>query len=340
MINGARLYSDYLSKEFDVLFIGVSGQNEKELKVSHYFQLKDEKEIQPAFDNKILDFNSYIETYKQVRFRVDYKELFKYVRTLNDKLHQKKIPEDKRAILFSGILIALEDKTFLDTYNHYTNAQRLGDYLVSSVIQKLKDSNIHQSRVSDMEQAFTFIKTHTALIDESYLIELIKDIHGNIRTFVKNNEYFDIVSQVYAEFLRYANNDSGLGIVLTPPHITDLFCELAGITKDSVVFDNCCGTGGFLVSAMNKMVKLAKGDLQKIAYIKKHQLVGIEYQDHIFTLCCSNMILHGDGKTNIIKGDCFKKIDEAKKFKPTIGFLNPPYQSEKHSIPEMKYKLL
>ena len=58
---------------------------------------------------------------------------------LNEKLHQKKIPEDKRAILFSGILIALEDETFLNTYNHHTNAQRLGDYLVSSVIQKLKD---------------------------------------------------------------------------------------------------------------------------------------------------------------------------------------------------------
>lgn len=198
------------------MFIGVSGQNEKGLKVSHYFQLKGEKEIQPAFDNQILDFNSYVETYKHVRFRIDYQELFKYVRSLNEKLHQKKIPEDKMAILFSEILIALEEETFLNTYTHYTNAQRLGDYLVNSVIQKLKESNIHQSRVSDMKQAFTFIKTHTALIDEGYLIELIKDIHDNIRTFVKNNEYFDIISQVYAEFLRYANNDSGLGIVLIP----------------------------------------------------------------------------------------------------------------------------
>ena len=80
-VDGAKLYADYLSKELDVLFIGVSGQNEKELKVSHYFQLKGKSEIQPAFDNEILDFNSYIETYKQVRFRVDYQELFKYVRT-------------------------------------------------------------------------------------------------------------------------------------------------------------------------------------------------------------------------------------------------------------------
>jgi type I restriction enzyme M protein len=337
-VDGAKLYADYLSKELDVLFIGVSGQNEKELKVSHYFQLKGESEIQPAFDNEILDFNSYIETYKQVRFRVDYQELFKYVRTLNEKLHQRKIPEDKRAILFSGILIALEDGIFLESYKNYTNAQRLGDFLVKSIVEKLKNSNINEVRAFEMEQAFNFIKAHTSLIDEGYLIELVAEIHNNIRTFVKNNEYCDIISKAYVEFLKYANNDSGLGIVLTPSHITNLFCDIAKITKDSVVFDNCCGTGGFLVVAMEKMIQLAKGDLPKIDNIKKQQLVGIEYQDHIFTLCCSNMILHGDGKTNIIKGDCFKQINEAKKYKPTIGLLNPPY-NDSTGLNELEFVL-
>lgn len=52
---------------------------------------------------EILDFNSYVKTYKQVRIRVDYRELFKYVRILNEKLHQKKTAEDRKAILFSGV---------------------------------------------------------------------------------------------------------------------------------------------------------------------------------------------------------------------------------------------
>jgi len=123
---------------------------------------------------------------------------------------------------------------------------------------------------------------------------------------------------------------------LTPPHITDLFCELAGITKDNSVFGNCCGIDDFLISVMDKMVKLAKGNLQKIEHIKKQQLVGIEYQDNIFNFCCSNMILHEDGKTNIIKGDCFEKIDKAKEFKPTIGLLNSSYST---SINELKFLL-
>jgi type I restriction enzyme M protein len=140
------------------------------------------------------------------------------------------------------------------------------------------------------------------------------------------------LSKAYVEFLKYANNDSGLGIVLTPPHITELFCDLANVTKDSVILDNCCGTGGFLVAGLERMVSLAKDDKNKIDNIKKNQLLGIEYQDHIFTLCCSNMIIHGDGKTNIIKGDCFKVIDEAKKSKPTVGFLNPPYSQDQSEL--------
>lgn len=334
-VDGAKLYAEYLSKDWDVLFIGASGQTEKELRISHYLQLKGEKEITPVFSNDILDFDSYLETYKQIRFRVDYDNLFKYVRSLNENLHKKKIPEDKRAILFSGILIALEDDTFLKTYDQYKSAQRLSNYLVESIVQKLKDANLQESRVYEMRQSFSFIRTHTALIDEEYLIELVRAIHDNIRTFIKNNEYQDIISKAYVEFLRYANNDKGLGIVLTPPHITDLFCDLANINENSVVFDNCCGTGGFLVSAMKKMVEMSKGDLNKINDIKKKQLVGIEYQDHIFTLCCSNMILHGDGKTNIMKGDCFsesllKMVSE--KYNPDIGLLNPPYSTGKDEL--------
>ncbi len=323
-VDGAKLYADYLSKEMDVLYIGVSGQTEAELKVSHYLKLKNQKES-PVFKNELLGFNSYLDQYKQERFRVDYDNLIKYTKTLNESMHAKKIPENNRAILFSGILIAFEDDTFYNTYASYTNAKRLSDFLVESITQKLEYSNIQKTRVHEMQQAYNFIKSHTALIDEGYLIELVSEIHDEVRPFIKSNEYFDILSHCYVEFLKYANNDSGLGIVLTPAHIAELFCEIANVNCNSVVFDNCCGTSSFLVAAMQKMVNDAAGDKEAIEQIKKRQLVGIEYQDHIFTLGVSNMIIHGDGKTNIMKGDCFKKINEIGQYKPTVGLLNPPY---------------
>lgn len=324
-VDGAKLYASYLSKEMDVLYIGVSGQNEQELRVNHYLQLKNEKPEEVFNPNKLYPFTDYIEQYKKARFRVDYENLIKYTRTLNEEMQKKKIPENNRAILFSGILIALEDDHFYNTFQAYTDALLLSELLIAGILRKLRAASIQATRVNAMEQAYNFIKSHTALIDEGYLIKLVSEIHKEVRPFIKSNQYFDIISHCYVEFLKYANNDSALGIVLTPAHITELFCELANVTKDSVVLDNCCGTSSFLIAAMQKMIKQANGNQSEIEKIKKERLIGIEYQDHIFTLAVSNMIIHGDGKTNITQGDCFTKIGEVKKYKPTIGLLNPPY---------------
>ena len=132
-----------------------------------------------------------------------------------------------------------------------------------------------------------------------------------------------------------------MGIVLTPPHITELFCEIGNVNKDSVVYDNCCGTGGFLISSLDMMVKDSLGDSNKEAHIKSQQLIGTEFQDHIFTLACSNMYIHGDGRSHIFKGSCFdnKIIEQVKALKPNVGFLNPPYKSSKNDIEELKFVL-
>ena len=160
---------------------------------------------------------------------------------------------------------------------------------------------------------------------------MFSNSNSNINSFIKTHEYIDVLGQLYIEFLRYANSDKGLGIVLTPPHITDLFAELAQVNKNSIAFDNCTGTGGFLISAMKKMIEDAKGDTKQIEEIKMSHLVGVEYQSHIFALAVSNMYIHQDGKTNIINGSCFDEdvMTEVKLKKPTVGFLNPPYKSDK-----------
>jgi len=80
---------------------------------------------------------------------------------------------------------------------------------------------------------------------------------------------------------------------------------------------------------MKKMEDEARGDKPKIKMIHTKQLIGIDNNPKMFCLSCSNMMLRGDGKSNIYQQDCFQ-IDEAeiKKFKPTIGLLNPPYSKE------------
>src|SRR5690606_25792114 len=146
--------------------------------------------------------------------------------------------------------------------------------------------------------------------------------------FMTSHSYFDTLGQFYIEFLRYANNDKGLGIVLTPPHITELFADLAEVGKDSVVIDSCCGTGGLLLSGMKNMVLDCAGDSKRTAKLKKTQLLGIEAQHDIYALSISNMILQDDGKSSIINGGCFALVDEIVPKKPNVGLLNPPYKAE------------
>lgn len=89
------------------------------------------------------------------------------------------------------------------------------------------------------------------------------------------------------------------------------------------------------------MIIDAGADTNKIKKIKSEQIIGIEFQHSIFSLTCSNMYIHGDGRSNLIKGNCFdeKVIEQVKKFKPNVGFLNPPYKSSKDDIEELEFIL-
>jgi type I restriction-modification system DNA methylase subunit len=342
-VDGALLYASFLSKEYDVLAIGVSGQNLKELKVSHYLYLKGEKKPVPLFGNKLLDIESYINGYLKSpeKERQDYYALLDFSKKLNVELHHHKITESQRALLISSILIALDNKVFRKAYREYDNPQELADALVTTATNELK-STIPQKKLDNLNIQFSFIKTDTTLTQKKEVLSnLIDEIDKNVNYFVKTYKFLDVLGQLYIEFLKYANSDKGLGIVLTPRHITELFSELAGVNKDSVIYDNCAGTGGFLISAMKKMIKDSKGDLEKEKQIKAKQIVGVEYQSSIFALACSNMYIHQDGKTNIISGDCFdaEVMEQVKKFKPTTGFLNPPYKVSKEDIEELEFVL-
>jgi type I restriction enzyme M protein len=143
-----------------------------------------------------------------------------------------------------------------------------------------------------------------------------------------NESKFDVLGKFYTQFIRYAGSDKKTGLVLTPTHITDLFCEIAELSADDIVFDPCCGTAGFLVSAMNYMLKNTGNDVEKQKAIKSNQLVGIEKRADMFSHACSNMMMRGDGKSHILYGNCFDEENKniIKLHKPTKGFLNPPYQ--------------
>lgn len=338
-VDGVLLYSAYLSKDFDVLAIAASGETKENLRISHFLHLKNERKAVEIFADKLLSAQDYLDGYLKSpeKFRQDYNTLLEFTKKLNEKLHTYKILESQRSLLISCILIALEDEAFKTSYAKKTTPKSLAEFLTKTVSEKLEEANIPGTRLENLNTQFGFIKTDTSLsTKEKVLKELIDEIDENINQFIRTHEYFDVLGQLYIEFLRYANSDKGLGIVLTPPHITELFADLAQVNKNSIAYDNCTGTGGFLISAMKRMIEDAKGDSGKISEIKANQLIGVEYQSHIFALAVSNMYIHQDGKTNIINGNCFDEnvINEIKAKKPTVGFLNPPYKADKKNDTE------
>lgn len=339
-VDGALLYSSYLSREFDVIAIGVSGENSRELQIDTYLQIQGEKQARNLDIKKLYEFKSYFDTLRTdgAKEDADYKKLMEYSKILNQKLRDDfEFEETHRPLIVSGILLALEDEGFCSAYPKKQKPIEIANLLLTTIKERLEHDNIGEMKKNTMVQTYDFMRTNTKIITEknkdetpnTHLKNLIKEIEEKVRPFLRNYKQYDVMGRFYNEFLRYANGDGGLGIVLTPRHITELFTELAEVNKDSVVVDNCCGTGGFLISAMKKMIDEAKGDKTKIKAIHTKQLIGIDNNAKMFCLACSNMMLRGDGKSNIYQQDCFQiSEEEIKKFKPTIGLLNPPYSKD------------
>lgn len=346
--DGALLYASFLARDHDVVAIGFSGEKEKITRLTNFLQISGEKRSYPYFDDdRLLRFEDYYNGLKQsqYKFNQDFNELIAFTKELNQILHNKKIKESKRALLISAIMMALKNERFKAEYSSYGSSSVLVRNLHEAVCVELDKSDVPDRNKDALKASYEFLTTNTVLVDKNnlnFLTGLIKECDERINGFMLTHKYIDTVSQFYVEFLRYANNDKGLGIVLTPPHITDLFTDLAQVNKDSVVLDNCAGTGGFLVSAMKKMLKDAHGSLKAEDDIKNKQLIGIEFDDEIYTLLIANMIMHHDGRTNLKLGDTLKDFSPEKikaEFNPDIGLLNPPYKNKGKGIDEWVFIL-
>tara|TARA_B110000305_G_C19304360_1_gene570773 strand:- start:75 stop:1037 length:963 start_codon:yes stop_codon:yes gene_type:complete len=136
--------------------------------------------------------------------------------------------------------------------------------------------------------------------------------------------------------MSYSGGDGqSLGIVLTPKHITELFCDLVELKPTDSILDPCCGTAGFLIAGMHDMVQKADNVQQK-RNIRKNQLHGLELQPYMFTIATTNMILRGDGKSNLEQENFLKfNPSQLQEKGCTVGMMNPPYSMGSKSNPSL-----
>ena len=355
-VDGVLLYANYLKDSFNVIAIAVSGETAREMRVSHFLWLKEKHTYKSISDKVLLDPKSLFNVVDQQSQPLKEEELNKKAIEYNELLHSYSIPEVDRCTVISSILVALQDGAFTNGFEdyhvidesdfdhddeeeneNYNPNEDLIDGLLSACTTVLKRNKISIDKQEIILREYEKIKSNHTFrnrtisikrkdIPNTVLRDLILDVKENIMPYINNNVY-DVLGSFYTRFIRYAGSDSKTGLVLTPHHITDLFCDLAEINENDIVFDPCCGTGGFLVAAMNRMLKRSGNNLKKHKIIKSKQLIGIEKRADMFSHACSNMMMRGDGKSHIHFGDCFnnKLKGLIKKEKPTKIFLNPPY---------------
>lgn len=164
---------------------------------------------------------------------------------------------------------------------------------------------------------------------ESAIKGLYKQVKEDIIPCLESNLHLDFTGKIFNSLNDWVSieNDQENDVVLTPRYVTTFMAHLAR----SFVWDKAMGSAGFLVAAMDIMIKDAQAKIKdadelekKIRNIKENQLLGIEILGNIYMLAILNMILMGDGSSNMINDDSFKYNDG---FPATVFLLNPPYSA-------------
>lgn len=176
---------------------------------------------------------------------------------------------------------------------------------------------------------------------ESVIKSIYKQVKEDILPLLESNIHLDFAGKILNSLSDWVaiENDRLNDVVLTPRFVTTLMARIARTDMNSFVWDTCMGSSGFLVSAMEIMIDDAKKRIKdtqalenKIENIKHNQLLGIEVLDNIYILAVLNMILMGDGSSQIICGDSHKEgpdfIESHKStFPANVFLLNPPYSA-------------
>ena len=358
-VNGAVHYANHIvlkTSSFDeVIAIGVTGDE-----VSHIIQpvlvsitdgiisekiLPELSSIQDINPKKINEWYSVnvLGEYSSEQKRIF--ELQNVSRELHEDLRNyASLEGENKATVISAILLALNESDF-DIKKLTGNKLNLKGEIIENdgkrILKSVKDyiateGIMPQDKVNILLNKFSFLESNVRLNEKNttlrmsplrYFTQILQD---KVIHHFKENTNYDILGNFYGEFVKYGGSDgNGLGIVLTPHHITSLMTELIDIVPSDYVLDPACGSGAFLISAMNHMTNRAKSE-DEIMHIKQHQLLGIEMQEKMFTVATTNMILRGDGKSNLQLADMFTVTAEEMREKKVNKILfNPPYSQGK-----------
>ena len=351
-------YADKInqSDRIKVLFItGIAGNDEEGyIAKSQFYQnskwvdiTENEIEVTSLLSKNQIDDILQQQTAHLKDVEITEEEFLETAENINEILHENSINKDYRAKFISALLLAMSDSKEIDVTQECDVLIENINSRVRAILKKHNKFDFSNFiKIDEPSSADNHVKVKEA-IKRTYQ-ELL---NLNIRSAMNSGK--DVLGKFYEVFLKYGNGAKDIGIVLTPRHITKFANEVLDITYKDLVLDPACGTGGFLVSAYDEVKRKTK-DKEDFENFRLNGLYGIEEQDAIISLAIVNMIFRGDGKNNMIEGNCFMKWLNAKTNKNyhaeylsedkkdrinpiTKVMMNPPFALKKGAEKEYKF---
>lgn len=312
------------------------------------------------------DFSSFVEDVKKLTLTSEELEVLKSKREkeidaslvkLNNDIYnnEKGLSESDRVHLVAASIMATLgihgevsplEKSDLKSSSEEGNTD--GEILVRKIEAFLKKKNLpikkQEMIVRTLKNTLVSENINSPKNGESQLKRIFVKIVDDLGIYYKIGLTTDFTGKLFNEMYSWLgfSQDKLNDVVLTPSYVAKLLVKLARVDMDSYVWDFATGSAGLLVAAMNEMIMDAKINIkspmeleQKMLTIKAEQLLGLEVLSNIYMLAILNMILMGDGSSNILNMNSLTDFDGKygfgevdKDFPATAFVLNPPYSAK------------
>lgn len=261
------------------------------------------------------------------------------IKTLNEKLHSDGVNEKLRSQFVGTCLLALKNglvyENIKETINPKTGKPLKAESVVVNNIKDILEGLLTKS--GSINKASKLAILNNKVLDDQdvqsltykELSDILKFIDVNIIPFIndKNTAGQDLLNLFFTTFNKYVGK-SDKNQAFTPDHLCSFMSKVVGVNKNSRVLDPCCGSGAFLVRAMTDAMDDCETEDER-EKVKQEQIFGIEYETGAFGLASTNMLIHGDGNSNVVQDSLFNKGKWIEDNNINVVLMNPPYNATK-----------
>lgn len=308
-------------------------------------------------DETVLDRMEHYVRLFEVNKQNDREKVLKNTSDLNTLLHKMDIDEKKRSQFVGTILLYIKDmvvrsgaksidakleEKFKDIWSSLNSEAIRG--AIKGVLDDLLDGSENKSKKIELLQRNVLNDQKVRKLSTTNWVDILDFILMKIYKYIDadSSEGQDILNLFFIAFNKYTGKKDK-NQAFTPDHITEFMCRVAEVDRTKVVMDITCGSGSFLVQAMVKeLTDCSRGKKEEEAKalrkeVTSSHIYGIENEEVAYGLATTNMLIHGDGNSNIKFASCFECENFIIDANPDIILMNPPYNAKPKEIPE-RYK--